>query len=501
MFQKMTSREKLLARIVGVLAPILLLGWGGTWLMNRYFAGRATIQRLRNQISQEENKKLEALLAQQRRFYYRDRSAPTDRNQLQVDYAKWLTDTLSKRAGMSVPGGVIPQPNPTKGTYRGKRVNLVYDQYTFTANKVVGDIGQLLTFLQAFEELDMLHRINTLKIQPQTTGGSAGQPQVRTGKLVIDLTVDVVAMTDADARRDLADLRRELSAERSEMAKQVAARNIFGLANNAPSLSARSLRFTAERPVTASEDTAEVSAPVPTAKVSLLIDGEDIDEHDELTWEVVASELENYTFAPEGRRRARYTVDSVPVGTYALSVRVKDNGFPQKSAERTFSIVVEPPPAPRVTERPPPPPPPFRYAQTAYVVGSYEVGGQAKCIIEIKPLQREHHLTLGESFELDKQTWTIRSIESREVVIQVGDELLTFKMGRTLDQPEFRYRIRPAVETTTQTGRDDDEAQQETETKDQQKDGKTEEDDDVDQEDGAQEGDQTQDDDHQAWYK
>ncbi|HMP80606.1 MAG TPA: hypothetical protein PKD54_14220, partial [Pirellulaceae bacterium] len=444
MFQKMSAREKLLARLVGVLVPIMLLGWGGVWLSNRYFANRASIQRLRNQISQEENKKLDALLAQQRRFYYRDRSAPSDRNHLQVEYARWLTDTISKRAGMTLPA-VVPQPNPTKGTYRGRRVNEVYNQYTFTANKVIGDIGQLLKFLEAFEELDLLHRISTLKIQPQMTGGGAGQVQTRTGKLVIDLTIDVMAMSDAETQRDFVAVKRDLGEQHAELVKQVASRNIFGLANNPPSLSARNTRFTAELPAATGETEeaeTEVATPAATAKVSLLIDGEDIDEHDVLTWEVVASDLTDFTFVPEGRRRARFNAEQVPVGTYALTVRVTDNGFPQKSAERSFNIVVEPPATPRVVERPAQPPPPFKYAQTAYIVGSYETGGVAKCIIEIKPLQREHHLGIGESFELDAKTWTIRGIESREVVIQVGDELLTFKMGRTLDQPEFRYRTR-----------------------------------------------------------
>jgi hypothetical protein len=45
-------------------------------------------------------------------------------------------------------------------------------------------------------------------------------------------------------------------------------------------------------------------------------------------------------------------------------------------------------------------------------------------------------LKVGESFELDEKTWTLKSVESRRVSLEVDGKLQTYRLGARLDAPE-----------------------------------------------------------------
>ena len=84
MFNNLSKREKTLATVVLGLLPVIVLFMTVMWFNNAYFANQATINSLNKQISDQERKQIDAILANQRRLFYRAMSMPTDFNKAKI---------------------------------------------------------------------------------------------------------------------------------------------------------------------------------------------------------------------------------------------------------------------------------------------------------------------------------------------------------------------------------------------------------------------------------
>ena len=139
----------------------------------------------------------------------------------------------------------------------------------------------------------------------------------------------------------------------------------------------------------------------------------------------------------EGERRARVAVPAVTEeGRFEIKVRVTDNGFPAKSTEKAIAFNVDKP-EPKVVREQPKPKPTFQHAKAAVIRGVVQdKSGADVCWIEVETLGKSYRLKIGESFKLDDQTWTLKSIESRRVSLDVDGKLQTYRLGARLDSPE-----------------------------------------------------------------
>jgi len=132
--------------------------------------------------------------------------------------------------------------------------------------------------------------------------------------LSINFVIEIAALTTADDNPDFAQNIRELSRERDHYKNAILRRNIFGPANNVPTISARpSSSYTSMK----------------DARIS--VSGKDADARDELSFELVESEVEGAALASTpGKRTAKLTVPGQQAGKYKIKLKVTDSGFPPK---------------------------------------------------------------------------------------------------------------------------------------------------------------------------
>ncbi len=196
-------------------------------------------------------------------------------------------------------------------------------------------------------------------------------------------------------------------------------RNIFGPANNAPSLA-----LSEQKTVFTGSD------------VSFTITGKDADENDLLSFELGDSTVEDAgVSSSDGSRTAKFTCPELAPGEYPFLVRVTDSGYPPKSFEQLFTLVVKekpaPPPPPVVVEKPK-----FKHAgQTAVKSVTTNVDGVQQVGIRVMTTDQRFVLKVGDSFELDNKVWTVKSMTSEEVVIEVDGKSKTYHVGDRLEQP------------------------------------------------------------------
>lgn len=425
MLENLNPRERLMVKVIAACVPLFGLIWGVTSFSQKYFANRSQISALRNQIGNEQDRQAAALFAQERRSYYRERSLPADLNVSKIDYGRWLNSLVDKSLTLI---SVTPTSATTMGRYKGKnRAVDVYEQQTF-AVKAKGTLRQVIEMLRQFQELDLMHRVVSLKVTPETSGPS-GSGDVRTGKLIVDFRVEAIALADADlTREDFLAKTKTLPETSTQWQQTIIARNIFGPANNPPSVSISPSEF----------ETNE--------SIAINLRGSDPDEQDNLKFELVSSELPELVLEQKEEGKSGKLVapalSDEKAGEYKLTVRVIDSGMPEKTTEKTFTVDVRKPKPREIVEKQPEPPP-FQYAKTAKITAIVQGKDDSdwKCIVEVLALNQIHELKRGDSFELDQRKWIAREIERREVVFEVDNELLTFRGGATLDSPSFRFPL------------------------------------------------------------
>lgn len=421
MFENMTPRERKLAMGVGLLMPVFLVLLIGTWYSNAYFGKRSAINSLQRQMSTEKQRQLEAQLANQRRAYYRAISLPADLNRYKAEYQGWLSH-VANQSQLSL-RTIDALPVEDKNYTGGRTPEKVYTKLPYVI-RAEGTYDQILKFMESFYETEMLHRISYVSLTPRSMGTSGDKARIRSGRLSVEFRVEAVSLVDADPQRDFTALKREFPRPVEEYETKILARNIFGPANNTPSLS-----VSRSRTVTAGSE------------ISYTLRATDADENDLLTFELVDCPIEGATLEQSSptSRTAVFRAPAQPPGEYGpIRVRVTDNGFPPKSSEEEFSITVR---EPRV-DPPPPPAPKFKHAgETTVTAILREKDGVWKTLIRIKTKGEYLKLAEGQSFELDDETWTIEKITPREVVIRKGNERLVYTTGDELTNPRSRTTI------------------------------------------------------------
>ena len=424
MFENLSQREKKLALFVGALVPIFLLFWGVTKFSKAYFALRAAKQTLMTQVQDEQDKIDSLEQAQKRRFYYANVSAPANASQANIDYQNWLIKLVE---GSKLKYNNVT-PNKTTNTLSAGASGVtvpVAEEFTYRIN-ASGTLDQIVNFMDKFNQMNVLHRIKSLdlkKIVEKTD--KEGEKGIR-----LDLEVQLLRLVDAPLNRDFLAAANELKIDNSAKTKAILSRNFFGPANNSPVVKTSSQDF-------------EVALDEETTEVEFDISADDEDNGDLLSFELLSSDIEGAQLQQKSPkdRRAKLTAPDVKVGTYAVRVKVSDSGIPQKTIEKTIEVVVEKEKAAPVKEKPKP----FLFAATTYITGK-----RGEDLLINNKAKKDGFIVvkIGETFELDGETWKVISIDGRIVVIQRGSEIQTFRIGSTLDSPIEKGAAKPSTENT-----------------------------------------------------
>lgn len=403
MFENLTARERILAWIVLSLVPICILFFGIFWFIGRYNDNNAEFMSLTAQVSDEEAKQNEAIRATQRRRYFRDQSLPSNVVKANNDYQLWLKNLLQNEIQME-----LKSVTPRQGSILKHNNRAIGQSKTFTV-LATADLAQLTRFLHEFYSLPLLHRINSLKINPQSTG-SGGKKKSRTGKLSLIMQVEALSLVDADEERDFASTRQELARSFEDYQSTILRRNIFGPSNNVPTISVRpSSSYTSE------------------TDLKIRVTGNDSDSNDELQFELIESSVEGSKLSGGDGRSAFLEIPGQAAGEYKFKVAVADNGFPPKTNEQEFTVRFKD----RVVVKPPPPPPPkpkFQHATETRITGIVkDVTGNWQVWIKVRTTGERFTLNENETFELDETTWKVSKIEPNQVTFERDDQPVTLR--------------------------------------------------------------------------
>jgi hypothetical protein len=411
LFENLTQREKTLATAVLALVPLCIGFMLLFWFIGKRSANQTSIDSLRSQVREEERKLMTALQANQRRVYYRSVSLPSNFDDARNEYQQWLKQLVRNDVGMSY-RSITPR-SPAKIKHNGK---LIGQTETFTL-LATADLPKLVDFLTAFYKVDLLHRINSIKLIPKSAGKAGASARIRTGQLALSIEIEVLSLIDADLERDFVTHFRSLELPEDAYRDAIVKRNIFGPANNTPTVSvSKSSSYTSGK------------------EVRIAISGKDPDREQQLTFELVGdAPIEGAKLLEKKKpddRRVFLSIPGQPAGEYAFKVRVADDGFPSKSGEKEFKIrfkdkVVRKPPPPKP---PKPPKPKFKHAKETRITAIVKDNtGKWQVWVKVRTTGDKYRLAVGETFELDDQRWEVTAIEPGQATFRVACEERTFK--------------------------------------------------------------------------
>lgn len=423
MFDNLSKREKTLAMIVFSLLPILVLFFAFTTVTNSYFAKKTKITSLRKQIGNEENRTMEGQLAQERRLYYASMSLPGGTSKKKTEEAKteyqgWVNN-LVKSLGMRLTSW--DRRTSSKKYFNGADGRTqVFEIHPFTLSITDGNLPQFINLMYEFEQLDVLHRVVKFDIKPVSPTVSGKKK--RTGKLKIKLDLEMISLSDGEAKRDFLTPKQKVASTADEYYARIANRNFFGLENQAP-------KFKGSKSFTKKDN----------ESIKLLVSASD-EEKNKMTFELVESSVEGAVFDSSSGTSGYIKCPKLDPGSYTFLIRVTDNGLPAKSDEREIKLTVTKyvKPAPRVvtkTEDPPPPPPHKHAGQTALKFVATPVDGIQRVYIRDMLTDQRYDLAEGESFELDEKEWTVITISPDFVEIDVDGKIQKYRVGTRLDEP------------------------------------------------------------------
>ncbi len=406
MFENLSKREKILAAVVGSLAPLVVVFLVFIGFMDQYDSRRREIRNLQQQITAENNKRLEAAQANLRRnYFYRAKSLPSDYSPAIIDYRDWL-EKLIRDSGLSFLG--IKDPEATQIKYKESRTGIskVADKFEYSFS-TRGELEQAIQFIYEFESLDLLHKIESVSVKPVTSKNRILEEKVFTFK------IEVLSLVDAEEERDFLARRRELPFTLAEYRQQIGENSPWDLPNEEPSFSPPRKSFYVGE------------------TINISLSARDSND-DQLTYELVDNGgLEGLVLEhEEGSTRATLNCPEQEPGEYEFTVRVTDDGLPPKSVEKTCQFVVKEKPV----RREPEPEPKIAHASKAQINRISSTNGVFEAKIRVRTTGESFELSNGDEFELDDKKWIVREINIHSLTMEVDGQLLKFRQGAFLDQ-------------------------------------------------------------------
>ena len=409
MFENLSQREKILAALVGSLVPLALLVMITIWFFGQQKDRSTKIDALNTQIKAEQQRMTEALDANQRRLYYRSVSLPSNFQDASNDYQQWLKHLVRVDVGMAF--DAIDRRHPTKIKFNGNVIGLT-ESFNLRATT---DLEQLVDFLTKFYQLDLLHRISSLDLVPKARGSS--------GELSLTVRIEVLSLVDAAADEDgkFIEQFRKLELTADDYRNAIVNRNIFGPANNSPTL-------------TVSNNGNYYS----DKDLKIKISGKDADNNQNLIFSLVDPPIESATLEQKNPsdKRVFLKAPPQPAGNYTFKVRVTDDGFPPKSFEQEFKITVKEKVASKTPTKKPTKPDFKNSKETRITAIVKDRSGAWEVWINVRLKGEKHKLKVGQSFKLDGAKWEVTSIKPNRATFTVDGATKTFGRNQAFDGSE-----------------------------------------------------------------
>ena len=409
MFENLSQREKILAALVGSLVPLALLVMITIWFFGQQKDRSTKIDALNTQIKAEQQRVTEALNANERRLYYRSVSLPSNFKDSGNAYQQWLKHLVRDDVGMVFKS--ITQDSPSKIKFNG---NVIGQAKSFTVLATT-NLEQLVDFLTKFYQLDLLHRINSLNLVPKTVGSS--------GELSLTAKVEVLSLVDAAADEDgkFIEQFRKLELTADDHRNAIVNRNIFGPANNSPTL-------------TVSNNGNYYS----DKDLKIKISAKDADNNQNLIFSLVDPPIESATLEQKNPsdKRVFLKAPPQPAGNYTFKVRVTDDGFPPKSFEQEFKITVKEKVASKTPTKKPTKPDFKNSKETRITAIVKDRSGAWEVWINVRLKGEKHKLKVGQSFKLDGAKWEVTSIKPNRATFTVDGATKTFGRNQAFDGSE-----------------------------------------------------------------
>ena len=415
MMSNMSQREKVLVwATAGALVVSIFFG-GFFWILGKYNENVAVLQGVQSQIADQENKTLQGIQAGKRKRYYIETSPTSDVSDAKNQYIAWLQKTLREEIGVTL-AGVDPGRNSTLKF----ESNVVAHQMSFSIRPKL-TLKELVKFLDAFYSVDTLHRITSMKLTPITETENAGKNRARTGELSALISIEVLSLPDGIERDKFKPEFRDPGITMETALKTIVRRDVFGAANNLPTLKVNK------------------SSSYPSGKfVSVRLTASDADEDDVLKMELVETDVADAKIETDkDGATGKLNIPGQPAGPYKFLVRVVDDGLPAKSIEKEIQITFkdprkQTPPAPK-----PPPKPPVEMAIETRITGNLKnADGSWSVLIKSRMDGKSYRLSNGESFNLDDRDWKVVNITSEEATFMVDGQDVKVQRGEAFSEVE-----------------------------------------------------------------
>jgi hypothetical protein len=389
----MTSRERMLALLVGSVGLILALYLGWNWVDSKFRVRRGQISTLEGEVRKFKQQVMAGQQATKKLNEFEARSLPPAPDVARSHYQAWLLERLAQA------GFVDPEVKPQSQKSEKK---LYVSQLFVVSGR--GTLPQLVDLLHSFYSIDYLHRINSLSVKP-----------IKDSKeLDITLHIDAVSLLAAppsDQLHNRPSNRLALPTE-DEYLDKIVGRNLFGPANQAPRLSIGGSR--------------EV---VVNRSADIRLSASDPDKLDKLQYRLLDTD------APEARldpATGRFTWTPRELGRYRFAFEAYDDGFPSKPSRREEVVVnvIEPPAVGPVDTG-------FRGfddAKYTDLTGVTEVGGIREVWLRVRPRDLILHLRAGDAFEIGSVSGVVQSIGPSDFTFERDGKLHKLDKGRFLDQ-------------------------------------------------------------------
>ena len=414
MISNLSQREKVLVwAMVGSLIVAIFFG-GFFWFLSKYNDNVSLLQGVQSRISDQENKTLQGIQAAKRKRYYIETSPTSDVSDAKNQYNAWLKRTLREEIGVTLAGVDFGRNSTLKF-----ESNVVAQQMSFSIRPTL-TLEELVKFLEAFYSVDTLHRITSIKLTPKTE--NAGKNRTRTGKLSAVIAIEVLSLPDGIRRDKFQPRARDAGITMETAMKTIVRRDVFGAANNSPSLKInKSSSYTSGRPI------------------SLRLTASDADEEDVLAIELIESDVVDAKLElDEEGDKGKLNIPAQRAGKYKFLLRVVDDGLPEKSTEEEIEITVRDPRKPKPPAPKPPPKPPVEMAIETRITGNLKnADGSWSVLIKSRMDGKSYRLSNGESFDLDNRQWKVVDITSNDASFIVEGQNVKVKRGEAFSEVDF----------------------------------------------------------------
>ncbi len=364
----MTSREKILAAGVGVVASLFAGRSILATIQSGFEKKTQLIESLEKKKSEQELQMTAGTVANKKLNSLVNKSLPRIEETARADYQKWLI-TLGEESQLRSPSPLFSGELKEKDSpYQVIKFNL----------KGTGTIETATQLLYGFYAKDYLHRISKFDMSPLPNSAEPDQ-------LNISLDCEVLALAIAKDKQDPPKgISNRVAKSLDEYKQPILERNLFAPTNLPPQL----------------EPKKSLEAKI-GLRLEHTVEAKETDPNQRLVYELVGE-------IPKGMRiegdTGKLSATFNELGEYKVNVQATDNGIPKKSSTQLVTVKVNP--------LPPVPPPPIQFDVasqahvTALIVG---LNGPEAWILS-KTESKTYKLVKGDQLKLGGVTGLVKEV-------------------------------------------------------------------------------------------